>query len=285
MNAMNHHITKASGTREPFSEIKLRHSLQRSGASAALTDEIVIAVRDILYDGITTKAIYKKAFEMLRKQSRSQAGRYHMKSAIMELGPSGFPFEQYVAEILRKKGYAAQTNLIMQGRCVKHEMDIICTKNNLRALIECKYHNSRGIFCDVKVPLYIHSRFDDIRQCETRPPGEVNEGWLITNTRFSDDAIQYGSCAGLKLVGWNYPARDNLQSWIERSGLYPITCLTTLTRKEKKEILRQGTVLCSDLLLHKQVLKSIGMQQERIDRILQECGNLAKPVDPYQALH
>lgn len=280
---MSHHITKASGIREPFSETKLRHSLHRSGATPELADEIIIAVRDILYDGITTKAIYKKAFEMLKKRSRSQAGRYHMKSAIMELGPSGFPFEQYVAEILRKKGYSAETNLIMQGHCVKHEMDILCTKGNTRALIECKYHNSRGIFCEVKVPLYIRSRFNDIRQFENRPAGEVNEGWLVTNTRFSDDAIQYGTCAGLKLIGWNYPVRDNLQSWIERSGLYPITCLTTLTRKEKKAILQHNTVLCSDLLIHAQVLKSIGIQQERIHHILNECQALAKPVDLYQA--
>ena len=280
---MNYHITKASGAREPFSETKLRHSLERSGASSTIANAIISSLKDTLYEGMSTKAIYKKAFTMLKKQALPTAARYHMKSAIMELGPSGFPFEQYVAELLRRKGYVAQTNLVMQGRCVKHEIDILCTKTQFRALIECKYHNSRGIFCDVKTPLYIHSRFDDIRQVEIRPDEELNEGWLITNTKFSYDAIQYGSCAGLKLIGWNYPERDNLQQWIEQSGLYPVTCLTTLTRKEKRTIIQHGTVLCSDLLLNKQVLKSTGLAQERINRILDECESLTKRVDSYQA--
>jgi hypothetical protein len=82
----------------------------------------------------------------------------------MELGPSGFPFEKYVAEILKYQGYRVEVGVIVEGFCVKHEVDIIAEKEAKHFMIECKFHNQPGTFCDVKIPLYINSRFLDIEK-------------------------------------------------------------------------------------------------------------------------
>ncbi len=55
------------------------------------------------YDGITTRAVFKMVMWMLDERERSSASRYDLKGAIMRLGPSGFPFETFIAEILGEK--------------------------------------------------------------------------------------------------------------------------------------------------------------------------------------
>ncbi|RZK62264.1 MAG: ATPase, partial [Pedobacter sp.] len=124
----------------------------------------------------------------------------------MELGPSGYPFEKYFAAILQHIGYSLRTGVILQGACVKHEVDVIAEKENQHEMVECKFHQQQGTFCDVKIPLYIHARFKDVEAGFTdRSPknNTLHQGWVVTNTRFTTDAIHYGTCAGLKLIGWN----------------------------------------------------------------------------------
>ena len=155
-------VIKASGEKVAFSPDKLMKSLQRSGAGEDAIRNILTEVKSHLYEGMPTKKIYKLAFGLLKKVSKPTAARYSLKKAIMELGPSGFPFEKYFSEILKHRGYRVRVGEIVQGHCVKHEVDVIAEINNHRFMIECKYHNLPGISCDVKIPLYIHSRFRDV---------------------------------------------------------------------------------------------------------------------------
>jgi Holliday junction resolvase len=270
-------IIKASGTQEPFSSEKLKHSLSKSGANEATIENILIEIESKLYDGISTKKIYQAAFNMLKRGTRSNAGRYNLKRAIMALGPSGFPFEKYIAAIFEWQGYKVQTQLFLQGACVTHEIDVLAENETEHLLIECKYHNSVGIVSDVKIPLYIHSRYKDVLKnwAKTHTTKPLN-CCVVTNTKFSSDAVKYGACIGLRLLGWDYPNKKSLSSLIDKSGLYPITCLTTLTNKEKEIILENGIVLCTALLQHKNVLHLSGISQSRIDSIIAEARTLIK---------
>jgi Holliday junction resolvase len=270
-------ITKASGTQEAFSSEKLRHSLAKSGANEATIDNILTEIESTLYDGISTKKIYQAAFNMLKRGNRSHAGRYNLKRAIMALGPSGFPFEKYVAAIFEWQGYKVQTQLFLKGSCVTHEIDVLAENDTEFLLIECKYHNSVGIVSDVKIPLYIHSRYQDvlINWSKTSTTKPLN-CCLVTNTKFSSDAITYGNCIGIKLLGWDYPSKKSLSSLIDKSGLYPITCLTTLTNKEKENVLAAGTVLCSSLLQNETLLNKQGIGQSRMTNIIAEIKSLCK---------
>jgi hypothetical protein len=270
-------VTKAQGYVVPFSEEKLKRSLARSGADKQLANAIVKEIKPKLYDGIPTKEIYKMAFALLKADSRSVAAKYHLKNGIMELGPSGYPFEKFVGEILKHQGYTVQIGEIVQGKCVTHEVDVIAQKYNNHFMIECKYHNLPGNISSVKTSLYIHSRFKDVEAMWLKLKGHENkfhQGWLVTNTRFTGDAIQYGVCAGLKLIGWDYPNNESLKDQIDQLGLYPLTCLTSLTKAEKVALLEKDVVLAKEIYNNEKLLLSIGVKPGRIKTILDEVKQL-----------
>ena len=277
-------ITKASGEKEPFVKIKLHQSLLRAGAPEALADQIVLEIEKNLTEGMSTKRIYKKAHKLLSKSSLPAAGRYHLKNGIMELGPSGFPFEVYLSKILAHRGYEVQVGKIVQGKCVTHEVDVIAEKDDHDFMIECKYHNSPGMVCDVKIPLYIQARFKDIEAQWKLIPGhgmKLHQGWVVTNTRFTADAITYGTCAGLKLVSLDFPRKGSLREMIEETGLYPLTCLTLLTQQEKKLLLEKKVVLCREICLRPQHLEELNIPAIRIKVILEEGNQLCHKLIQY----
>ncbi len=266
-------ITKASGEKAPFSPTKLRQSLLRAGAGPDVIDRIASSIEAQLVDGISTKKIYRQAFPMLRKHSKPVAGRYKIKQAILELGPSGYPFEKFVGEILKHQGYSTKVGVIIQGQCVSHEIDVEAEKDNQHFMVECKFHNRQGYKCDVKIPLYIKSRFEDVKkEWEKRKDHEskFHEGWVVTNTRFTEDAIQYGKCSGLKLIGWDYPQQGSIRERINLTGLHPVTCLASLTKAEKQKLIDKMIVLCKELCDKPEVLEEMGISLTRTKRIINE---------------
>lgn len=270
-------ITKASGDQVPFEVEKLLASLKRSGASEEVAREVADALLPKLVPGISTRKLYRMAFGLLRKRSKPAAARYRLKQAIMDLGPTGFPFEHFVARLLERDGYTTQVGVVVQGRCVKHEVDVIADKEDRRYLVECKYRNTRGKVSDVKVPLYIQSRFMDVEQTWRHEPGgdkRTHIGWVFTNTRFTADALEYGLCAGLRMVGWDQPSKGSLKERIDRSGLYPLTCLTTLTNAEKERLLEEGLVLARDLAEQPGALDKAFVRPPRTAKVLAELREL-----------
>ncbi len=272
-------ITKANGQRSLFDPARLRSSLTRSGADDTQADQIVEAITAELYPGIPTRKIYRRAFSLLKERSRFLAARYNLKSAIMILGPSGYPFERFVGELLKRQGYQVEIAKTIPGKCVNHEVDVIAEKGNDHFMIECKYHNRPGTVCDVKIPLYIQSRFLDVSEQWKRLPGheqKSHQGWVVTNTRFTLDAIQYGTCIGLNLVGWDYPSKGSLKDQIDSLGLYPVTTLTSLALAEKRALLERNVVLCQDLHQNESMLVQIGIKAPRMKIVLDECLNLCR---------
>jgi Holliday junction resolvase-like predicted endonuclease len=270
-------VRKASGDMQAFSEDKLRNSLQRSGASDVLIDGIVDEIQKQLHEGITTKEIYKKAFQLLRKRVRANAARYSLKKAIMELGPTGFPFERFIGEILKKQGYIVEVGKTIQGKCVQHEVDVVAEKEDLMVMAECKYHNAQGKICSVQVPLYIQSRFHDIETVWSSQKSNENKrfhGWVVTNTRFSSDAEEYGTCAGLRLIGWDFPRKGSLKEMIETSGLFPITVITSLNSRQKQQLLEKNIVLCSDLCSNPGLLAQLNLDKMSLAKVTDELNDI-----------
>jgi hypothetical protein len=270
-------VTKASGKQMIFLPEKLKHSLKRAGADEAMIKQIVDVILEDAYDGISTQEIHKWAFRLLRQNSRHQAARYKLKHAIMELGPTGFPFEIFIGKVLEQLQYKVKTGQTIKGECVNHEVDVLAVKDNRLVFAECKFHNRPGIKCDVKVPLYVHSRFRDIENHYQKQPGikeKIHEGWVVTNTHFTEDAIQYGGCAGLQLLGWDYPPGNGLKDMIDHTGLHPITCLTTLRNKEKELLMAQNIVLCQQLLHDPESLKDLRIEESRMKQVWMEMEGL-----------
>ena len=274
-------IEKASGETELFSEIKLRRSLECVKAAPESINKIVDHVSKEIKSGAKTQQIYKHAFLLLRKLEQPVAERYSLKRAIMELGPTGHPFEKLVGEILKSEGFSVGVGKIVQGSCVSHEIDVIAEKDNRHIMVECKFHNQQGVKSDVKVALYVQARFEDVQKQWQKQPDhghKFHEVWLITNTKLTSDAIRYAKCVGMKAIGWNYPPNGSLQNLIENAGLHPLTCLTTLSSAHKRLLLDRGLVLCKEILENKNLLQGIGFNESKIKQIEQEINNLCRTI-------
>ncbi|MBX4206394.1 ATPase [Candidatus Parcubacteria bacterium] len=260
-------IVKASGLRETFDPEKLRFSLLHSGASAEATEEVIKHLVPALHSGMTTHDIYRHAFDTLAKMSKPVARSYSLRRAVMQLGPSGFPFEDFVAEILRAKGFECLTRQTVLGGCIPHEVDVVAYNDRKLVMIEAKFHNELGVKSDVKVALYVKARFDDLADNVFAYGGH-------TNTKFSSTAIHYAECKSMTLIGWNYPERGSLQQMIEEEKLHPLTCLTTLSEAEKRTMLTAGVVLCSNVKAKPELLTSLLGQSFNATKVLAEINEL-----------
>lgn len=217
-------ILKSSGLLEYFDRDKLRNSLKKSGASSVLANEISDIIESNLVEGEQTQIIYNKAFEILNKKSKVTATRYSIRKKLSDMGPTGFPFEKYIAKIMISKGYKTQVGVMMGGKCIEHEIDVIAYDEDDLILIEAKYHNELNTKTDTKVALYMKARFDDLKDVEffiDNKKRKMTGGILITNTKFTDNAKKYAECANLDLISWDHPNMGNLYSLIESTEIYP----------------------------------------------------------------
>jgi Holliday junction resolvase-like predicted endonuclease len=192
--------------------------------------------------------------------------RYKLKQAMLEMGPTGYPFEHFIGQVFKKTGYSVEIDIILQGRCVTHEMDVIATKDHEQHLVECKYRQDQGKIVTVQTPLYVRARVDDIvnkYREDNRFEGYKFTGWVVTNTRFSSDSVSYGKCSELRMMSWDYPEGNALKDIIEREKLYPITALTSLSRKEKLQLLDEGIVTCLQLQENLNVLDKIQFRRNK----------------------
>jgi hypothetical protein len=274
---MNHliYITKSDGTKQLFEEEKLINSLKHAGASDEAIEEIITQVEASMKDGMATTEIYGHAFSLLKKHSVHTAVTYSVRRALAELGPDGFPFEKFVARIFHAWGYETLTDQHIMGSCIEHEIDVVAWKGKSLAMVEAKFHHEFGLKSDVKVALYVKARFDDIAGNMFDFGGvkrPLSERWLFTNTKFTEQAIKYGACSNVKLIGWNYPSSGNLHSVIDKYKLHPVTCVTTLSYQQKKDLVGRNIITCADLIKRPDILKDIGIRSEAdMGKILHEA--------------
>lgn len=274
-------INKADGTAETFDPSRLIRSLERSGAGSYTAERIAKAITDTVVPGMSSKEIYTRAFSLLRKEARPVAARYALRRALLELGPSGHPFEDFISHLYRAEGWQVETRKMIAGKCVTHEVDFYAShpEGGEHIAAELKYHNDPGYKTDLKVALYVKSRFDDIFNCDPkRRDCPIDRGLLVTNTKFTSEAIAYAECSGVELLGWGYPAQESLFVRMSRAKVYPVTMLTDLSRAEKRLLIEQGTVAVDDLLRDRRTLDILHLSPSRVGELLAEAeGVLALP--------
>jgi hypothetical protein len=272
-------VIKADGTMEVFNANKLRGSLRRSGAKEKDIDYIVSHIESEIGSGDSTAKIYKHAFAILKKRERVSAARYSLRRSVSELGPSGFPFETFLSEIFKSQGYTIETGAVLMGKCMEYEIDIVASRDKDLVIGEAKFHNQHGIKSDLKVALYVNARFEDLDKTNFggRLQSEMScKCLLITNTKFTRNAIKYGKCVGMDMIGWSYPKEGSLQNLIEKAHIEPLTSLTTLTSHEKRALLEGGIVLCRSLLNNREALISVGVPKSKVEYVIEEVLELCK---------
>lgn len=270
-------IVKHSGDVVDYDSNKLRNSLVRSGANASVVDDILSRIQSEIYTGMPTKQIYKLAFGYLKKASNSHAARYNLRQALQLLGPAGFFFEKYIARLFELEQYDTRKNLTLKGKCVTHEVDVMIQKNKVISMVECKFHSRREGTTDVKVPMYILSRFNDLKENSHvlfSGRESISKCWIVTNNRFTSDAVAFATCSGIQLLSWDYPKELNLRTKIDTHLLYPITCLTTISIAEKDKLLILDVLLVKEIIKNHECLDKIGLSPNRIKNVLREATGL-----------
>lgn len=246
-------ITKSDGSIEPFSLRKVVGSARHAGASKQLAEKVALQIRDEVKTGQTTAQIFDRVRELLKKESLKTSIKFSLKEAMKKMGPSGFHFEKYVAEVLRHFGYEVKINQHISGKYISgYEIDILAQKDSFVFVGECKYHWLANDKIDLKVALYSYARYLDIMEgklfkskkyaaMQVRP-------MIITNAQFTNLVFKYAAGKDIALLGWGYPKNGGLEDLIEKEKLYPITILPSMQKMFEQEFARAGIMMARDLI-------------------------------------
>jgi hypothetical protein len=248
----NLYVINVNKEKEPFSFRKIYKSAKKSGASKKTAQKIASIIEREAFPGIRTIEIFKRVRELLSEESSKTAVlKFSLKEAIRKLGPSGFPFEQYIGEIFEKLGFKVKTNQIVSGFCCSYEIDFWAEKKNLIYIGECKYRNLSEGKVHSDVALSAFARFLDIQK-----GGFFNKNGfrnfnikslIVTNNKFTEKAIKYSKCAGIELLGWQYPKKAGLEKIIDEQKLYPITILPSFKKELLEFLIQKRMMLVQDI--------------------------------------
>lgn len=266
-------LIKDNGEETVFDEDRFKSSLQKSGAPENQVEMVLKSVRERIYDGMRTRQLYQWAHELLRNYSNAYAARYSLKKALLKLGPAGYYFEKWLAKFLEHSGYRTLHSKHIAGHAVTHEADVIAERDGQLIWIECKFRNTEEARISVTTPMYVLSRVKDISDKKYRFWGvemEFNAGMLVTNSYFTQDSVDFSKYYGLELLSWDYPRGRSLKNLVDLKGLYPVTCLTTLTEEQTETLLQKNIILVKDLKgrTEEAGLKDTRALEEEIEELL-----------------
>ena len=267
-------VVKTTGEKEEFSPAKLCLSIRKAGAPRDLADSICKTVGQKVNPNDSTTAIFRKALKYLVREDMNVAARYSLRRGIEALGPAGFIFEQYFETVLQAYDFKTKRDVILKGKCVTHEIDVIASEGTKRFLVEAKYHNDANLKTHVDVIMYADARLIDIVKNESASNQKKYEYamWVVTNTKFTDAAIQYAKCRGIRLTGWNYPRGASLEDVIADKKLYPVTVLPSVPIKILPELSKKNIILAQDLITYSadDLVKSFSVSRDIAEQIVRE---------------
>jgi len=277
-------VIKSTGAKEIFKPEKIKATCLRIGTEPTVAEKITQTVTSKVYNGITTAEIYKLVFELLKQEGHALASRYSLREALFRLGPAGFNFEQYIANVFNAYGYKTELPDLLKGACIKHEVDIVAEKDNRRFMIECKWRNSLDKIVIAKDVLATWARFLDLVEgAALKYCPHFDEPWIITNSTFSADALTYGQYKNIAMLGWNYPPQRPLPAWIDAKGLYPITVLFNLSSEVLPKFIEAKIILVKDLaiLSLEEIKQQILLPEKILIPIIEEAKEVYKISDNY----
>lgn len=242
-------VKKFDGSLQPFDKSKIIRTCLRMHASLEQAEEVANKIEEKAYDGIPTQKILELIFTYLKKYRPEIKYRIDLREAISRLRPKP-DFELFVAMLLREYGYSVQTNQIVAGKCVDHEIDVIANKNNKVIFVEIKHHFQPHTYTGVDVMLEAQARFEDLKEGFVLGKHSYNfsKVLVICNTKFSDHALRYANCKGINYIGWKAPFEAGLEKLIEEKKLYPITLLKNLDFDSEQKLGDAGIVTIKQLL-------------------------------------
>jgi len=265
-------VVKRNGDLEDYNPEKVVKSLKNSGVSESTINKILQTIKDKRFDSISTDKLYKIVYQLVKKlENKYNASIYSLKQAIMRLGPDGYTFEDYIAKIFAGEGFKVKTRQVYESNCITHELDVVGDD----FFVECKYHNSGGITSGIKDVMYSHARFLDLKDACKNKGYHFRKLWVATNTKFSDECIDYGKYWGLKLMSWKYDGKNSLSYIIDTKHYFPVTLLPSVGREVFSLLSRKNILLITEVRdKSDEELKSIGLSADEVAKLRTDCDNI-----------
>lgn len=277
---MSKKIIKKNGSQEPFSAEKLCNSIVAAGAPTSLATQVCDIVSEKINSGTSTEKIFNITRKYLKPIDPELAALYSLERGLSSLGPSGFLFEHFVSELFRKMGYYSQKNMYLQGEAVEHEIDVMAQKGNVVFLVEAKYKNDFRTKTHIDKVMYADARLVDIRK-KAQLNGDTREYymWMVTNTQFTQNSLNYIEHRDLQLMGWDYPKFINLKKIVREKKLYPVTVVPSMTQSLLKKLALNDVVLVQDLYYveAKDFEKDYGVSERTAKKLVKEVHELIHP--------
>ncbi|MDG6928166.1 MAG: hypothetical protein JRN26_06205 [Nitrososphaerota archaeon] len=237
-------VVKRDGRIESYDRQKIRSSLLRC-TGPAVAESVIEDLEGSIAGKVNSSEIHEKIKKILWKRDPAAAVKYQLRESMMKLGPAGYNFEDFYARIIKEMGHEPFVRQRLSGRCVIHELDVVYSDDRGKRFAEMKYHNEFGIYTGLKEAMYTYMRLLDLN--------EANQGFagaeLVSNTKVSDDAIDFAKCRGMGIMAWKYPPGGGLEVVIERMKLYPVTSFGDLIGEWRvRKLMSGGVITVKDLV-------------------------------------
>jgi Holliday junction resolvase-like predicted endonuclease len=242
------YVKKFDGSKQQFDKNRIIRTCMRNGASEETATKIANRIEKNAHDGMRTQEILDLIWEYLREHHPESQMRVDLRLALSLLR-SKPDFENYASLILKDLGYSVQSNMVLRGRCIEHEIDAIAQKEDRTIYVEVKHHNRAHTYTPLEVSMKVWATLQDLIAGKKLGYHNINftKALIICNTKFTDHARVYADCVGIDHIGWKSPVSNGLEDIIERRSLYPVTVL-----KEDRGLLRllvgNGVLLLRQLI-------------------------------------
>jgi Restriction endonuclease len=263
-------VTKANGSTQLFDKEKVIRTCLRFGASRQTAYEIADKVERRLYEGIPTAKILQMTLWFLRKYKPAVSQLFDLRKGL-SLMNSKPEFEIFVQALLDANGFEVSPNRIISGKCVEHEVDAVAKKNGITYIVEAKHHVNYHTQTGLDESRIARATLEDLTEGFALGDNDlkVDRAMIVTNTRYSEQAIRYGMCRNILQIGWNSPVNLSVQSMIEEKNLYPLSCLKSLKWDARMNLVNSGTLLIKQLVEEDtaKLSKESGLSMETLRRI------------------
>jgi Holliday junction resolvase-like predicted endonuclease len=219
------------------------------GADSSIANEIADRIEKRLYEGITTQRILQIIFSYMKKYRPGVSHLYDLKQGIALMQPKP-EFELFVQVLLAHTGFEVSPNRVLRGKCGEHEVDGIASKEGVTYFVEVKHHFSYHALTGLDESRIAWAVLEDVTEAFAAGLTDlrIDRAVIVTNTRYSEHAMQYGKCKKLVQIGWTSPEHFGLRDAIEENKLYPLSCLRNVAVEARLRLVDSGIVLIKQLL-------------------------------------
>lgn len=248
-------VTKADGSSQPFDRQKVINTCLKMHSSMADAEAVADKIEKRVYNGIPSKKILRMVFVLLKDYSPTVRYQLDVREAVSRMRPKP-DFEHFIAIMLTKMGYnviereAAGADLLVRGRCIEHEIDAIAKRPGETVYVEVKHHYDMHAFTPLGVCLEVNSTFEDLLDGFRAGRNNLNfsSAMIVCNTKFSEHALRYAHCRGIRHICWGRPDEHmSLGQLIDEHKLYPTTVLKGLDQSAQRRLGDAGVVLLTQL--------------------------------------